>query len=182
LERRPRPQRRLPHGRARNWCRRDPGPRFWAAPGAPDTRTTFDERVLIVDDESAIRLICRLNLGSSGFATLEAADGDSALAIARAERPDLILLDVMLPGKDGWEVAESLAAAPETRAIPILFLSARSDRMDESRGYELGGIGYITKPFDPNEMTERVRNIVDRVRRGQREELRREWGKRLHRD
>ena len=182
LERRPRPQRRLPHGRARNWCRRDPGARFWAAPGVPDTRTTFDERILIVDDESAIRLICRLNLGSSGFATLEAADGESALEVARAERPDLILLDVMLPGKDGWEVAEELGAAPETREIPILFLSARSDRMDESRGYERGGIGYITKPFDPNEMTERVRNIIDRVHRGEREELRREWGKRLHRD
>jgi DNA-binding response OmpR family regulator len=54
--------------------------------------------------------------------------------------------------------------------------------MDESRGYELGGIGYITKPFDPNEMTERVRSIIDRVRRGEREELRRAWGKRLHRD
>jgi len=137
--------------------------------------------VLIVDDESAIRLICRLNLGSSGFSTLEAADGDGAVAAARSEQPDLILLDVMLPLKDGWQVAEELAAVDETRDIPILFLSARSDRMDESRGYELGGVGYITKPFDPNEMTERVRDILDRVRRGERKELRGEWGKRLHR-
>jgi DNA-binding response OmpR family regulator len=182
LERRPRLLRPLPHGRARSSARRDPGARFWAAPGAPDTRTTFDERILIVDDESAIRLICRLNLGSSGFATLEAADGDSALSMARAERPDLILLDVMLPGKDGWQVAEELAAADETRDIPILFLSARSDRTDESRGYELGGVGYITKPFDPNEMTKRVRDVVDRVRHGDRDELRREWRERIHHD
>jgi DNA-binding response OmpR family regulator len=176
----PRARRPLPHARARSWRRQDPGVRFWAAPGSPDTRTAFDERILIVDDESAIRLICRLNLGSSGFATLEAPDGDSALAMARSERPDLILLDVMLPGKDGWQVADELAADPETREIPILFLSARSDRMDESRGYELGGVGYITKPFDPNAMTERVRDIIDRVRRGQREELRREWRERIH--
>lgn len=182
LERRPRLRRPLPRGRARSSGRRDLGARFWAAPGAPDTRTTFDERILIVDDESAIRLICRLNLGSSGFATLEAGDGDSALSIARAERPDLILLDVMLPGKDGWQVAEELAAAAETRDIPILFLSARSDRMDESRGYELGGVGYITKPFDPNEMTKRVRDVIDRVRRGERDKLRREWGNRIHHD
>jgi DNA-binding response OmpR family regulator len=167
LERRPRTRPRL---------------RFRASPEPPDTRTTFDERVLIVDDESAIRLICRLNLGSSGFATLEAADGDSALSMAREERPDLILLDVMLPGKDGWEVAEELAASPETREIPILFLSARSDRMDESRGYELGGVGYITKPFDPNAMTELVRDVVDQVRRGRGDELRREWRDRIHPD
>ena len=180
LERTPRARRALPHGQAGTWPRPDPGLRFWAAPSAPETRTTFDERILIVDDESAIRLICRLNLGSSGFATLEASDGDSALAVAREERPDLILLDVMLPGKDGWQVAEELAAERETREIPILFLSARSDRSDESRGYELGGVGYITKPFDPNVMTERVRNIIDRVRSGEREELRREWRERIH--
>jgi DNA-binding response OmpR family regulator len=138
--------------------------------------------VLIVDDESAIRLICRLNLGSSGFATLEAADGNSALAVARAEQPDLILLDVMLPGKDGWQVAEELSTRDETRDIPILFLSARSDRIDESRGYELGGVGYITKPFDPNVMTDVVRDVIERVRRGERDELRREWRDRIHHD
>jgi len=182
LERRPRPRRPLPHGRARNSCLRDPGARFWAAPGAPDTRTTFEERILIVDDESAIRLICRLNLGSSGYATFEAADGDTAVAVARAERPDLILLDVMLPGKDGWQVAEQLASFEETRDIPILFLSARSDRTDESRGYETGGVGYITKPFDPTQMIERVRDVLSRVRSGERDELRREWRDRIRHD
>ena len=172
-----------PRSRAsRAWSRRDPGVRFWAAPELPDTRATSEERVLIVDDESAIRLICRLNLGSSGFATLEAADGDGAVAAARSEQPDLILLDVMLPGKDGWEVAEELASNAETREIPIVFLSARSDRSDESRGYELGGLGYITKPFDPNAMTDRVRDVLERLGRGERNEIRREWRDRIHHD
>ena len=172
-----------PRSRAfRAWSRRDPGARFWAAPELPEARATSEERILIVDDESAIRLICRLNLGSSGFATLEAADGESAVAAARSEQPDLILLDVMLPGKDGWHVAEELASSAETREIPILFLSARSDRSDESRGYELGGLGYITKPFDPNAMTDRVRDVLERLGRGERTRIRREWRERIHHD
>ena len=88
----------------------------------------------------------------------------------------------MLPGKDGWQVAEELASNAETREIPILFLSARSDRSDESRGYQLGGLGYITKPFDPNVMTYRVRDVLERLRRGERNEIRREWRERIHHD
>lgn len=160
----------------------DPGARFRAVPELPKVRATSEERILIVDDENSIRLICRLNLGSSGFATLEAADGESAVAAARSEQPDLILLDVMLPGKDGWHVAEELASRADTREIPILFLSARSDRSDESRGYELGGLGYITKPFDPNAMTDRVRDVLERLSRGERNEIRREWRDRIHHD
>ena len=166
----------------RTWNRIEPGIRFWAAPDAPDSRTTSAGTVLIVDDESAIRLICRLNLSSSGFGTFEAADGESAIGVARAEQPDLILLDLMLPGMDGWQVAQRLAEAAETREIPILFLSARSDRSDENRAFELGGVGYITKPFDPNVLTETVRDVIERVRRGEREELRREWQARIRRD
>jgi two-component system, OmpR family, alkaline phosphatase synthesis response regulator PhoP len=142
-------------------------------------RSTADGRILIVDDESAIRLVCQLNLDSAGFQTLEASDGETALALARTELPDLILLDVMLPGIDGWEVAAELAGSPETREIPILFLSARSDRSDEERGHEVGGLGYITKPFDPNELIDRVREVLERARRGEREALRMEWQERL---
>lgn len=131
--------------------------------------------MLIVDDESAIRLICRLNLSSAGFETLEASDGASAIALARAERPDLILLDIMLPELDGWSVAEELAANDETREIPILFLSARFESGDQRRGHATGAVGYITKPFDPLEMTNTVRDVLERVRRGEREAMRREW-------
>ncbi|HEY3050183.1 MAG TPA: response regulator [Gaiellaceae bacterium] len=146
---------------------------------AAESRPTAHGRILIVDDESAIRLICRLNLESAGFETLEAEDGETALAVARAEQPDLVLLDIMLPGIDGWGVAEELAAAPETREIPVLFLSARSDRSDEARGHEVGALGYVTKPFDPEALTDRVHDLLERTRRGERETLRREWQERL---
>jgi DNA-binding response OmpR family regulator len=126
--------------------------------------------------------VCRLNLQTAGFDTLEAEDGAAALALARAERPDLILLDIMLPEVDGWRVAEELAAKPETQEIPILFLSARSDRADESRGHALGGVGYITKPFDPLALAETVRTALERSRRGEREQMRAEWARTLEND
>jgi CheY-like chemotaxis protein len=156
------------------WRLRALGERFHAS-GDPGARGTTDGRVLIVDDETSIRLICRLNLRSAGFDTLEASDGASAIALALAELPDLILLDIMLPGMDGWQVAEELAANDETREIPILFLSARSESGDQRRGHATGGVGYITKPFDPLEMTNTVRDVLERVRRGEREAMRREW-------
>jgi DNA-binding response OmpR family regulator len=158
---------------------REHGARYRSADQAAESRSTAEERILIVDDESAIRLVCQLNLDSVGFQTLEAADGETALALARSEQPDLILLDVMLPGLDGLRVAEELAASPETREIPILFLSARSDRSDEERGYEAGGLGYVTKPFDPEVLISRVRDVLERAGRGEREALRREWHERL---
>jgi DNA-binding response OmpR family regulator len=131
--------------------------------------------VLIVDDEQAIRLICRVNLSSAGFDTLEASDGQEALALARAERPDLILLDVMLPAVDGWRVAEELGASDDTREIPIIFLSARSEPADVHRGHDLGGVGYITKPFDAAALPDVVAQTINRLRRGEREAIRREW-------
>ena len=176
------PQRPRPRARLRRSCfPREHGSRFHAAEPA-ESRSTAECRILIVDDESSIRLVCQLNLDAVGFQTLEAADGETALALARAEQPDLILLDVMLPGIDGWRVAEELAASPETREIPILFLSARSDRSDEERGHEVGGLGYITKPFDPEELIDRIRDVLERTRRGEREAVRREWKERLSPD
>ena len=145
----------------------------------PNGHGTTEGRVLIVDDETAIRLICRLNLRSAGFDTLEASDGAAALALARAERPDLILLDIMLPEVDGWAVAEELALNDETREIPVLFLSARSDNADQMRGHETGGVGYITKPFDPLAMTDTVRSVLERARRGERDAMRSEWQRSL---
>ena len=132
-------------------------------------------RVLIVDDEQAIRLVCRVNLRSAGFDTLEASDGEAAIALARAERPDLVLLDIMLPAVDGWRVAEELGANEDTREIPIVFLSARSEPADAQRGHALGGVGFITKPFDAAALPDVVARTIDRVRRGEREAVRREW-------
>jgi CheY-like chemotaxis protein len=166
--------RRHDGGWKESWLPRALGERFHASRERGPGGTT-DGRILIVDDEPAIRLICRLNLQSAGFDTLEASDGASAIALARAERPDLMLLDIMLPELDGWGVAEELAASDETREIPILFLSARSESGDQRRGLGTGGVGYITKPFDPLAMTNTVRDVLERVRRGERDAMRLEW-------
>jgi DNA-binding response OmpR family regulator len=164
-----------------SWRPRELGDRFHSTE-RPTSRGTTEGRILIVDDESAIRLICRLNLHNAGFDTLEAADGASALALARAEKPDLILLDIMLPEVDGWRVAEELSENEDTRDIPVLFLSARSDYPDQVRGYETGSVGYITKPFDPLDLTNMVRRVLERTRRGERDELRREWQRSIEQD
>jgi DNA-binding response OmpR family regulator len=158
------------------------GTRFRDDPRSPASRSTGEPRILIVDDESAIRLVCRVNLDSAGFETIEAEDGETALALARSERPDLILLDVMLPGLDGWEVAAKLREMPETRDIPIVFLTARSAAPDEVRGHEVGGLGFIAKPFDPAELSQTVTATLRRVRRGERDQMRREWGQSIPRD
>jgi DNA-binding response OmpR family regulator len=139
--------------------------------GVADSMTT---RVLVIDDESPIRLLCRVNLEAEGMNVLEAADGPSGLEKARAERPDVILLDVMMPGLDGWRVAEELLDDPRTGAIPIAFLTARAELRDRARGIDLGGVDYVTKPFNPVELAPLVRDLLERVARGERDDLRRE--------
>jgi two-component system alkaline phosphatase synthesis response regulator PhoP len=129
-------------------------------------------RVLVVDDEAPIRLLCRVNLEAEGMNVLEAPDGPSGLELARSERPDAVLLDVMMPGLDGWTVAERLLADEETREIPIVFLTARADLRDRARGMDLGGLGYVTKPFNPVELASLVREVVGAVERGERERVR----------
>jgi DNA-binding response OmpR family regulator len=131
-------------------------------------------KVLVVDDEAPIRLLCRVNLEAERMDVLEAADGETGLATARAEKPDVVLLDVMMPGMDGWQVAERLVDDPETADIPIIFLTARAELRDRARGLELGGVDYITKPFNPTELAAVVESLLERVRRGERDELRRE--------
>jgi len=131
------------------------------------------QRVLIVDDESSIRTICRVNLETDGMTVVEAADGREALEGVRREQPELVLLDVMMPDVDGWQVAAELAADPATREIPVVFLSARASREDKVRAQELGAVGYIVKPFDPVGLGATVRDVLERVRRGEREQLNR---------
>jgi DNA-binding response OmpR family regulator len=129
---------------------------------------------LVIDDEAPIRLLCRVNLEAEGMEVLEAADGPSGLATARAETPDVILLDVMMPGLDGWRVAEELLVDDNTAGIPIVFLTARAELRDRARGIDLGGVDYVTKPFNPVELAPLVRDLLARVGRGERDDVRRE--------
>jgi len=131
-------------------------------------------RVLIVDDDAPIRLLCRVNLEAEGMDVLEAGDGPAGLEAARTERPDVVLLDVMLPRMDGWQVAERLLDEPATAEIPIVFLTARAEFGDRARGLEIGGVDYVTKPFNPVELASQIRELLSRVARGERDELRRQ--------
>jgi two-component system alkaline phosphatase synthesis response regulator PhoP len=131
-------------------------------------------KVLVIDDEAPIRLLCRVNLEAEKMDVVEAADGEQGLELARSEKPDIVLLDVMMPGMDGWQVAERLFESQETSQIPLVFLTARAELRDRARGLELGGVDYITKPFNPVELASVVENLLERVRRGERDDLRRE--------
>jgi CheY-like chemotaxis protein len=130
--------------------------------------------VLLVDDEPSIRAICRVNLEGDGLSVLEAKDGVEALEEVRRQRPSLVLLDVMMPAVDGWAVAEQLAADSVTRDIPVVFLSARASHEDRLRAQQLGAVGYVVKPFDPVELAGIVRDVLERVAGGEREQLNRE--------
>jgi|SRR5829696_5782911 len=129
-------------------------------------------KVLIIDDEAPIRLLCRVNLEAEGMEVVEAPDGPTGLEVAERERPDAILLDVMMPGLDGWSVAERLLEQEDTHEIPIVFLTARADLRDRARGMDLGGLDYITKPFNPVDLASLVEEVVSAVARGEREQLR----------
>lgn len=106
-------------------------------------------RVLIVDDEVGIRELCRVNLVLAGYEVIEAPDGFAALEKARSEKPDMIFLDVLMPGMSGWEVLSSLRADPETASIPVVMLTALNSEDDQIRGWEGGVVEYLTKPFNP---------------------------------
>jgi DNA-binding response OmpR family regulator len=131
-------------------------------------------RVLVIDDEAPIRLLCRVNLEAEGMEVDEAPDGPTGLEVAKENPPDVILLDVMMPGLDGWKVAEELLEDPRTASVPIVFLSARAEFRDRARGLDIGGIDYVTKPFNPVELAPLVRGLLERVDRGEREAVRRE--------
>jgi CheY-like chemotaxis protein len=156
-------------GNWRNRVRHRPDP--GGGGGRPAERAPL---VLLVDDEQAIRAICRVNLEGDGLAVLEARSGAEALEEVRRQHPSLVLLDVMMPGIDGWSVAEQLAADPQTRDIPVVFLSARAAHEDLLRAQELGAVGYIVKPFDPLVLAGVARDVLERVARGEREQLNRD--------
>jgi DNA-binding response OmpR family regulator len=129
-------------------------------------------KVLVIDDEAPIRLLCRVNLEAEGMEVLEASDGPRGLEQARERRPDVVLLDVMMPGLDGWHVAQELLADDRTADIPIIFLTARAEFRDRARGLDIGGVDYVTKPFNPLELAPLVDDLLARIDRGERDELR----------
>ena len=128
----------------------------------------------MIDDEAPIRLLCRVNLEDDGIEVIEAVDGLSGVEAAQRELPDLITLNVNMPAFFGWEVAERLRDDIRTAHIPVVFLTARARKSERLRGLELGAVDYITKPFNPLELAPRIRELVERIARGEREQLRRE--------
>lgn len=123
------------------------------------------KRVLIVDDEPSLRALVRANLEVDGLEVIEAIDGIEGIKRMRESKPDLVLLDIMMPGKDGIEVLEEVAADPDLRDIPILMLTAKGELEDMERGAELGARGHITKPFDPEQMVRTVKAALGIIRR-----------------
>lgn len=123
------------------------------------------KRILIVDDESSLRALVRVNLEVDGLEVSEAVDGIEAMNMLQESKPDLILLDIMMPGKDGIEVLEELAADENLRDIPVILLTAKGEQEDLERGAALGARGHITKPFDPEQMVRTVKAAVGIIRR-----------------
>jgi DNA-binding response OmpR family regulator len=123
----------------------------------PDSKT-----VLIADDDADIRELVAYRMRRSGYAVLEAANGEEALELATGERPDLAILDVMMPRLDGFEVARRLRAQDETAGIPIILLTARAQDADVARGFGAGADDYLRKPFSPQELAMRVQAILCR--------------------
>jgi diguanylate cyclase (GGDEF)-like protein len=117
-------------------------------------------RILVVDDEERNRRLLVAMLEAEGYAALEAADGERALELARQSPPDIVLLDIMMPGIDGYEVARQLKASAATQAIPIVMVTALDDRESRLRGLEAGAEEFVTKPVDRNELRIRVRNLL----------------------
>jgi len=117
------------------------------------------KRVLVVDDEDRIRGIVRGYLEADGFEVVEARDGDQALGVARDWKPDLVVLDVMMPGTDGVEVLRRLRTVSE---VPVILLTARSEEVDKLVGLSVGADDYVTKPFSPRELVARIKAVLRR--------------------
>jgi two-component system alkaline phosphatase synthesis response regulator PhoP len=115
------------------------------------------ELILVVDDDREVVRLMRAYLEQSGYAVLVAYDGETALHSLRRDKPDLLLLDLMLPDRDGWDITRTVRGDPGLANIPIIMLTARIDTIDKIVGLELGADDYVTKPYDPREVVARVR-------------------------
>lgn len=122
------------------------------------------EKILIVEDEKDIVKMLEYNLKKEGLRTLSVYDGEDALDLASREHPDLIVLDLMLPGIDGLEVCKTLKSESKTASIPIIMLTAKSQESDKVVGLELGADDYVTKPFSPRELIARIKAVLRRIK------------------
>jgi len=129
------------------------------------------DRILVVDDDRDIVRLVRSYLEKAGFQVLTAYDGESALRVLRSEKPQLVILDLMLPDRDGWDVARLVRADSSIAATPIIMLTARVEDNDKIVGLEIGADDYITKPFNPREVVARVRALLRRSQLQQESQL-----------
>lgn len=129
---------------------------------APMEAERAGPRILIVDDDAVILRLLQINFRLEGYEVDTASRGEEALEKVRENRPDVVVLDVMMPGIDGWEVCRQLKENPAVRHIPVIFLSARAQDEDRQRGYALGVDEYVTKPFDPAHLVEIVRRSLSK--------------------
>ncbi len=114
-------------------------------------------RIMVVDDEPGIVDIARANLEGSGFSVIEAYDGEEALRKIKEEKPDLVVLDILMPEMDGWDVLERIESDPDLSGIPVIMLTARVSDEDVLRGLETGAVEYMTKPFYPQDLIAAVK-------------------------
>jgi len=121
------------------------------------------KKILVVDDEESVRNLCTACIQHAlgqGYEVVEAADGDEAIAAAGVEQPDLILLDIMMPEVDGFEVCRRLKASAETRDIPVIFLTALGEEKDVEQGLALGGDAYVVKPFNAVTLAAQISELL----------------------
>ena len=119
-------------------------------------------KVLVVDDDPVILKLLQVNFEMEGFAVVTASDGNEGLSAARAEHPDVVVTDVMMPGMDGLALVAALRSEPGTEKTPIIVLSAKAQTSDRRDGLRAGADDYVTKPFEPLELVERVTTLLDR--------------------
>jgi DNA-binding response OmpR family regulator len=120
----------------------------------------MNERVLIIEDETPMRTALADLLASEGYRALTAADGESGLKRALDEKPDLILLDIMMPKLDGYEVCKAIKSNAATKGTPVILLSAKGRNVDQKMGFDVGADDYITKPFSPRKLVERINQLL----------------------
>ncbi len=124
------------------------------------------QKILVVDDDKEIARLVRAYLERAGYQVLSAYDGETALHLMRRERPDLVILDLMLPDRDGWEITRVVRSTPSLAELPIIMLTARVEDADKIVGLELGADDYVTKPFNPRVVVARVRAVLRRAAGG----------------